>query len=467
MPTNDLSKYKQLLTELTSEQFEDFLASMTDVELIDFQYDLEWQGRPKQQLPEGEWSNWLILSGRGFGKSWLGSKVINNWAKNSKVSDIALIGDNIGEVRDVMIEGPSGILKLARPDFYPHWNKTLGQLTYPNGCKVKAYSGQEPESLRGPNNGKAWIDELFKFRAQQEVWDELMMTMRSGDNPQTIITSTPRPTALCKRLVADQIKYSSVTKKRTGSTQVTRGSTYENYELNKRFLEETIQKYEGTRRGRQELYGELLEDNPGALWKLEDIEGTKDAPIRVKTTFQNEKDEPIRWLDTMDRIVVAIDPATTSNEETSDETGIVVAGRKADQGYIFYAKGGIETPNEWAQRAVTQFNLNDADRVIGEANNGGDMIEAIIRNVAPNISYKKVHASRGKAIRAEPISALYEQHRIHHVGQFPELEDEMLSFDPALGRDQRSPNIMDALVWALTDLFGDRIRTPRIIALYD
>jgi phage terminase large subunit-like protein len=201
MTNNELSEYKRILTESTPEEFEALLESLTETELIDFYYDLEYQGRPKQQLPQGVWANWLILSGRGFGKTWVGAKVINHWAKTT--DNIALIGDNIGEVRDVMIDGPSGILKLARPDFAPVFNKTLVQLTYPNGCKVIGYSGQEPESLRGPNNGKAWIDELFKFRRQQEVWDELMMTMRSGDNPQTLITSTPRPTKLCKQLVAD------------------------------------------------------------------------------------------------------------------------------------------------------------------------------------------------------------------------------------------------------------------------
>jgi phage terminase large subunit-like protein len=446
MKNDDTSEYKRILTELSPEEFDKFLSNMTDVELIDFYYDLEYQGRRKQQLPPGIWANWLILSGRGFGKTFTGAKVVNHWAKTNE--NIPLIGDNIGEVRDVMIEGPSGILKLARPDFMPTWNRTLGQLTYPNGCKVKAYSAQEPESLRGPNNGKAWVDELFKFRAQQEVWDELMMTMRSGDNPQVIITSTPRPTSLCKKLVNDK------------HTVVTRGSTYENYELNKRFLQETVQKYEGTRRGRQELYGELLDDNPGALWKLSDIEST-----RVKTFFTTADGKQKRWMDAMDRIVVAIDPAGTSNEETSDATGIVVCGRKGDQGYVFEDATFIATPNDWGQKAIELYRTYEADRITAESNFGGDMVEAIIRNIAPNVAYKKVHASRGKAIRAEPIAALYEQHRIHHVGQMTELEDELLTFDPGLGRNQKSPNRLDALCWSLSELFGDVIKVPRIINL--
>jgi phage terminase large subunit-like protein len=424
---------------MKEEEFNVFLQSLTEEEEISLMYDLEWQGRSKQQLPDGTWSNLLVRCGRGWGKDWFGSKVIGLWAKTTE--DIALIGDNIAEVRDVMIDGPSGIRKLARPDFIPVWNKTTSTLVYPNGCKVKGYSGQEPESLRGPNNGKAWIDELFKMRYQQEVWDELQMTMRSGDNPQTLITSTPRPTGLCKRLSTDR------------STRVILGATTDNYKNSKRFLTETIAKYEGTRRGRQELYGEILEDNPGALWKLVDIETT-----RLKTIDNDGK----RWLDQMDRIVVAIDPATTSNEETSDATGIIVAGRKGDQGYVFSDDTLIGTPKEWGEKAVEVFRAFRGDRIVAEVNQGGDMVESIIRNIAPNISYKKVHATRGKAIRAEPISALYEQKRIHHIGCFNELEDEMLNFDPALGRNQKSPNRMDALVWALTELFGNSFKTPSI-----
>lgn len=439
---SELSEYKRLLTELSDIEFKAFIESLTEAELLSFYYDLEWQGRPKQQIPPGEWSNWLILSGRGFGKTWIGAKVVNHWARDT--ANIALIGDNIGEVRDVMVDGPSGILKMARPDFMPVFNKTLCQLTYPNGSKASGYSGQEPESLRGPNNGKAWSDELFKYRYQQEVWDELQMTMRSGDNPQSLITSTPRPTKLCKALVADK------------NTHVTRGSTFENYELNKRFLEQTVQKYEGTRRGRQELYGEILDDNPGALWKLTDIEGP-----RVQLVDAGGK----LYRHQMDRITVAIDPATTSNEETSDATGLNVAGRKAGDGYVFHSEGIIATPNEWAHRAVELYDTYKADRIIGEANNGGDMIEAILRNIAPAIPYKKVTATRGKAIRAEPIAALYEQHRIHHVGYHDGLETEQLSFDPAMGRNQKSPNEMDACVWNLTELFGDTIRTPQFFAL--
>ena len=269
-----------------------------------------------------------------------------------------------------------------------------------------------------------------------------MMTMRSGDNPQTLVTSTPRPTKLCKDLVADK------------TTVVIRGATYENDALPAKFINQIVSKYEGTRRGRQELYGEILDDNPGALWKLIDIE-------RARVKDKDNDGKP--WFSQMDRIVVAIDPATTSNEETSDATGIIVAGRKGNEGYVFSDDTLVATPSKWGEEAIHAYDKWQGDRIVAETNNGGDMVETIIRNIKPSVSYKKVHASRGKAIRAEPVASLYEQGRIHHVGCFGDLENEMVEFDPALGRNQKSPNRMDALVWAMTELFGDSFVEPRII----
>ena len=441
---DQLSEYKKLLKQFEPAEFEQFLSTLTDIELEALMFDLEWQGRPKQQLPDGNWFAWVVKPGRGFGKTWLGGKVIGK--KAHTVERIALIGSDIGEVRDIMIEGESGILATAHPSFRPHYNKQLCRLEYPNGSKVLGYSAQEPESLRGPNNGFAWVDELFKFRYQQALWDELVMTMRSGANPQVLITSTPRPTKLCKELVADR------------NNIVTNGSMGENDALPARFIDQIEKKYGGTRRGRQEIDGEILDDNPGALWKLVDIERA-----RVK-----EKDKDGKaWFEQMDRIVVAVDPATTSNEETSDATGLIVCGRKDDQGYVFSDDTLVATPSEWGNEAVSAYNRWKADRLVAETNNGGDMVETIIRNIQPSISYRKVHATRGKAIRAEPVAALYEQGRIHHVGAFDELEAEMLEFDPGLGRDQKSPNRMDALVWAFAELFGDCFAVPEIYDLDD
>jgi len=311
----DPSEFEKLVLTMTDEEFKLFTESLTEEEEIALMYDLEWQGRSKQQLPNGDWYTWLIQSGRGFGKTWVGAKVIGKWARTN--SRIALIGADIGEVLDVMILGESGIMANAHPDFMPVPNKTKCFLTYPNGCIVQGYSGQEPDSLRGPNNSKAWIDELFKFRYQQELWDELEMTMRKGD-PQVLITSTPRPTALCKQLV------------KAPDTIVTRGSTYENNKLSEKYLTKIVTKNEGTRRGRQELYGEILDDNPGALFRQIDIE-----PYRVASFIEHADKTKAPLIDAMDRIVVAVDPATTANEETSDETGIVICGRRGDQGYVF------------------------------------------------------------------------------------------------------------------------------------
>jgi phage terminase large subunit-like protein len=348
--------------------------------------------------------------------------------------------------RNRAIEGESGILATAHPSFRPHWNKHLNHLEWPNGSKAIVYSAHEPESLRGPNNGFAWVDELFKFRYQQQLWDELVMTMRSGANPQVLVTSTPRPTRLCKELVKDK------------NNVVTDGSMGENDALPQRFVDAIQKKYGGTRRGRQEIDGEILEDNPGALWKQDDIDAG-----RVK-----EKDEDGNyWKHQMDRIVVAIDPATTSNEETSDATGIIVVGRKGDQGYVFSDDTLVATPSEWGKAGIEAYNLWKADRMVAETNNGGDMVETIIRNIQNSVSYRKVHATRGKAIRAEPVASLYEQGRIHHVGEFDELETEMREFDPGLGRDQKSPNRMDALVWGFAELFGDCFVEPKIIDLDD
>jgi phage terminase large subunit-like protein len=442
-PIGEFSEYQKLLKEFEPEQFDALLDGLSDQELYELKYDLQYQGRPKQQLPPGDWFTWLILSGRGFGKTFVGAKVIGEWAK--RYDRIAIIGDDLGEVKDTMVEGESGILAMARPDFFPHWDKKH-TLEYPNGSKVLCFSGREPESLRGPNNAKAWIDELFKFRYQQGLWDELLMTMRSGDNPQVLITSTPRPTALCRQIEAAK------------DTVVTRGTTYENYALSKKFLDNVVTKYEGTRRGRQEIYGEMLDDNPGALWKLIDIE---------RARLKDKDNDGRAWFSQMDRIVVGVDPATTSNEETSDATGIIVAGRKGDQGYVFSDDTLVATPSTWAQTAIDAYDKWQADRIVAETNNGGDLVETIIRNIEPSVAYKKVHASRGKAIRAEPVAALYEQGRVHHVGYFSDLETEMLEFDPLLGRNQKSPNRMDALVWAMTELFGDQFNAPRIIDLDD
>ena len=341
-------------------------------------------------------------------------------------------------------EDASGILAVSPPDFRPKFEPSKLLLTWPNGSTAGLYSAEEPERLRGPQEHWAWCDELGAWKRPQDTWDMLTFGLRLGRHPQACITTTPRPIPLVRQLLDDP------------ATAISRGTTYDNREnLAPSFLHTLVARYEGTRLGRQELLAELLEDVPGALWRL----GMIDA-LRLP--------EPPDLV----RIVVGVDPAVTSNEK-SDETGIVVAGvDKAGQGYVLADASGIMTPHGWASEAVAQYHRWKADRIVGEVNNGGDLVEMAIRTVDPKVSYKSVWASRGKAIRAEPIAALYEQKRVNHcgiietnghrTGSLVKLEDEMCSWDPTVGG--KSPGRMDALVWALTDLMLGRyqIQVPKI-----
>lgn len=327
-----------------------------------------------------------------------------------------------------MVQGESGILAICPRDERPRYIKSERKLAWPNGAESLIFTADEPERLRGKQSMKIWGDEIAAWR-YPEAWDQASLGLRLGDNPQAIVTTTPRPTKIIKDLIADP------------NTFVTRGSTYDNKaNLAEAFLKQIVARYEGTRLGRQELNAELLLDNPGALWKRENIE-----------------DNRVRIYPELTRIVVAIDPAVTSKAD-SDETGIIVAGiapaiNGVVHGYILDDCSMRGSPDEWAKAAVKLYHKWKADRIIGETNNGGDMIEAIIRTVDKNVSYKGVHASRGKQIRAEPISALYEQQRVHHVGMFAELEDQLCEWDPVTA--DTSPDRLDALVWSLTELMTE------------
>ena len=336
-----------------------------------------------------------------------------------------MIGPTAADARDVMVEGESGLLAIAPPWCRPKYEPSKRRLTWPNGALATTYSADEPERLRGPQHDGAWADELGAWR-YPEAWDMLMFGLRLGANPRAVVTTTPRPNKLVKDLI------------KLPTTVTTSGSSYENRgNLTPSFFSQIIARYAGTRLGRQEIDGELLEDNPGALWSLSQIEDLRvgDAPV-------------------MKRIVVAIDPAVTNTEE-SDETGIIVAGLGADNyGYVLDDLTISASPDAWGRRAILGFVDHAADRIVAEVNNGGDLVENVIRMVAKDmgvtISYKAVRASRGKMVRAEPVAALYEQGRIHHVGSFPKLEDQMVEYDPLTST--KSPDRMDALVWAFTEL---------------
>lgn len=417
------------------------LNSLSEEELLDFTYNIEFIGRPKQQLPPGDWTTWLILAGRGFGKTFVGAHTVNKWARDNPGCRIALVGQTVADVRDVMVRGDSGIIKQSDPRFMPYYEPSKRLLTYPNGSTCMTFSGEEPGQLRGPQHNFAWVDELAKMMYCDEMWDMLQFGMRLGDNPQVLVTTTPRPLSLLKKMVADP------------NVVVTSGSTFENASnLPDKFLNELRKKYEGTRIGRQELFAEILDDNPGALWRADDIEIAR---------LDKVDDDGKLFINQMDRLIIAIDPAVTAHED-SDETGIVVVGKKGDKGYVFMDESGIYTPNQWGQKVVKLYRGLKCDAIVAEINQGGLMVESVVRNIDKFVKYKGVRATRGKAVRAEPIAALYEQHRIHHIGYFEKLEDQMCAFDPALIAQLDSPDRVDALVWGFTELFDNQVATPQI-----
>lgn len=397
------------------------------------QLDWEWWlwARDGQWPPAWNWQTFLLLSGRGYGKTRTGAEWVRLQVESGARKRLALVARTSADIRDVIIEGQSGILATARPDFLPHYEPSKRRVTWPNGAIATTYSADEPDLLRGPEHDGAYVDELASWRYLDETWQNLLLGLRLGDNPQVVVTTTPRPLPLLKKLVADPL------------TAVTRGSTYENLlNLAPTFKKTVLERYEGTRLGRQEIGGEILEDTPGALWNMEMIEKT-----RINNNEQVQK--PVDFV----RVVVAIDPAVTAGED-SDDTGIVVVGKGRDgRGYVISDLTCHESPLGWANVALRAYDKYSADRIVAEVNNGGDMVETTIRTVRANVPYSKVHASRGKTKRAEPISSLYEQGKISHIGQFPQLEDQMCTYVPD-DNTQKSPDRLDALVWGMTELFG-------------
>lgn len=399
---------------------QNILKDLTDEEAQELLYDWNFWARPKQLEPPRKWYIWLVLSGRGFGKTRTGAEWIRSKVESGKHGRIALVAKDAADARDIMVEGESGIIAVSPPWFRPHYEPSKRRLTWPNGATATTYSSEEPDQLRGPQHSIAWVDELAKFKYPQDTWDNLEFSLRLGLNPQCLVSTTPRPIKVIKDLIADK------------QTVVTKGNSYENISnLSASYVRRIIQKYEGTRLGRQELHAEILDDNPDALWSrglLEKQKVVKHPPLK--------------------RIVVAIDPAASANEESS-ETGIIAAGIGEDGfGYVLDDLSLRALPSRWARAAITGYYKFLADLIVGEVNNGGDMVEAVIRSVDSSVPYKKVHASRGKYTRAEPVSALYEQGKIFHVGNFPELEDQMCEWTPG----DKSPDRLDALVWAITEL---------------
>lgn len=424
------------------------LALVPEAELATFEHSWrDFLGRPSQLLPgtagaainRADWIFWLVLAGRGFGKTRTGAETVKEWAQNPN-ERILMIAPVAADVREVMIEGPSGLMSCYPEGMRPSYNPSRHLVTFPSGAIGITRSADEPERLRGPQFTKFWADELCAWRFMEEAWNQIMFGFRlKTTNLRGIITTTPKPLKLLKQIKSD------------ASTVVTVGSSYDNRSnLSDTYYSKVIAPYVGTRIGRQEIDAEILDDNPGALWTRTLIDAYK-----IKFT-------EIRW-DLVVRIVVAIDPAVSSGE-ASAETGIVVCGLTLSGHVIVIDDVSCkESPIGWARAAIAAFKKYNADLIVGEVNNGGDLVAANIAAVDPNLPFRAVRASRGKKTRAEPVSNLYEQGRVHHVGSFPILEDQMCDYIPDSGMP--SPDRMDALVWGVFELLLDQEETTHRVVL--
>jgi phage terminase large subunit-like protein len=391
---------------------------LTPAELSELMYLWPFWARDEQLPPPGDWVTWLLLGGRGSGKTRAGAEWVRGRAA-AGVGPIALVGETITEAIAVMVMGPSGLMAVTPPDERPKLSGAT--LHWPNGVEGTILGAADPERFRGPQFAAAWCDEVGKWPNAEAAWDMLQFGLRLGDRPRQVATTTPRPTKLLKRLLADP------------ATAVTRMTTAENaHHLAGTFLSAVVARYRGTVLGRQELEGELIEDLPGALW-------TRDM-------FRPRTDEA------MGRIVVAIDPPATSTAE-ADACGIVVAGR-TETGVAVLADLTLKpaAPLQWARRAVTAFAEFRADCIVAEVNQGGEMVKAVIAQVDANVPVRTVHATRGKWLRAEPVAALYAQARVTHAPGLTALEDEMCAFGVDGRSGGHSPDRVDALVWAVTEL---------------
>lgn len=399
------------------------LSELTDADKAALRYHWPFWARHDQTEPPGHWSVWMALAGRGWGKTRVGAE----WVRKVKNSHgrIALIGETAADVRDVMIEGESGILATSPPWDRPTYTPSKRQLEWPNGAIAKTYSGEEPDQLRGPQHEVGWVDELAKFRYAEDTWSNFQFGLRLGKWPRALVTTTPRPIPIIRTLLKQD------------GTHITRGSTYDNFaNLAPQFIQAIRDKYEGTRLGRQELMAEVLDDLVGALWSRDMIE---------KARFDGAIPE-------MERIVVGVDPSGYDGE-TGDSQGIVTSGRGKDG--FFYVLDDCSVrmkPEGWGRKVVDAYRTHKADRIAVERNYGGDMCRAVIQAILPSAPITMVTASRGKHVRAEPIAALYEQGKVRHVRPFPALEDQMCLMDSQGFQGVGSPDRLDALVWSLTEL---------------
>lgn len=413
-----------------------FLNDLTEGELCALPFLFDFWAMPHQLPPEGDWRTWVVMGGRGAGKTragaeWVRGKVEGSCPLEPGVARrVALVGETYDQVRDVMILGDSGIMTCSPPDRRPEWKITERKLIWPNGAEAQAFSASDPERLRGPQFDAAWLDELAKWRRGRETWDMLQFALRLGDFPQACVTTTPRNVEVLKMVLSMETTVTS-----QAPTEANRAN------LAKSFLEEVRRMYSGTRLGRQELDGVMLVDTEGALWTHDMIEQAR-----------------IRTIPPLDRVIVALDPAVSSNDK-SDACGIIVAGAQTQgppQDWRAYVLADCTIrgvgPVGWACAAIAAMDQYGAERLIAEVNQGGQLVEEVIRQVDPFVPYKAVHAARGKIARAEPVAALYQQGRVRHAEGLLDLEEQMSRMTPRGYEGEGSPDRVDALVWALHEL---------------
>lgn len=421
----------QLSEMLSKEEIEDLLNSLPPDELNALNYKWEFWARPNQLAPEGNWTYWMPLAGRGFGKTRLGAEWVRAVAESGKVGYINIIGSTNADVRGTMLEGESGLLSISPPWFKPNYQPSKKLVEWPNGVKAQLFSAEEPDRLRGPQCGAFWADEIAAWgKNLEETWSNLMFGFRLGRNPQGIATTTPRPLPLIKKLIANP------------ACHVTTGTTYDNADnLAEPFLNEVITAYENTRLGRQELLGHVLDDNPNALFMEEWFN-------RSRLEYAPKE---------LEKIVVAVDPQVKEDIK-SDEAGIVIGGKREIDGvehYYILADDSFqpEKPKDWGKKAVKSYYSWMANEVVAEVNNGGALVKDNIHSIDSSVPVVMVHATRGKSIRAEPVATLLEQGRIHMCGKFEKLETQCVEWDPTL-TNQKSPDRMDAFVWLISRLSG-------------
>lgn len=423
-----------LIEDYGVDPVQEMIAALSPEEAQELFYDWDFWARTSQLPPNWPWTVWLQKSGRGSGKTRSGAEFIRR--KSDTTERMHLVGRTAADVRDVMVEGESGILAISPPWNMPKYEPSKRRLVWPNGAKALCFSADEPSLLRGPQCGAGWCDELASWRYVQETWDNFMFGLRLGEHPQAVVTTTPRPIKLIKKLTSLE-----------GQTvHVTTDSTYANKaNLAPSFFTEIISQYEGTRLGAQEIGGQILDDNPDALWNTELIDETR-----------------VSKFPELDYIVVAVDPSVKENPTAeSSETGIVVAGRKGRRGlitahgYVLDDLSILGGPSEWVKQAISAYYKYKANCIVAESNNGGALIKNAVHAVDPDVPVELVTATRGKQLRAEPIAMLYDQRRVHHVGMFPALETQMCEWVPG----DKSPDRLDANVWALTYLLvGEKAR---------